>query len=360
MKSGFSPDTELLMSNGSHKMAKDVQVGDSIMGWDSTPRLVTEIGSGVGEMREIVSRRGGMDPKVISLNHPVVIFCTSFKIASKSIYDIRLQDHINGITEKRYMLRQPVDYDFHQTPLDPYIVGAWLGDGSASQITLTSADHEMISAWDDYWSGFPNLNRTINHGVGCSHISYWIDKKNRDSAGRMFNPYLRELKSYIINGEKRINSTYLLNSRDVRLQLLAGLIDTDGSKETSEGRYGYEYATIYDGLKDDFVKLSRSLGFRVSFKKKDNGLGFQRKGGLSKQIWNVRINGNHVDEIPCKIERKKKTTDHHKHKVQHCTYGFESESLGFGQWIGIKTHGDGRILLKDGIVIHDSNPIEEG
>lgn len=76
-----------------------------------------------------------------------------------------------------------------------------------------------------------------------------------NSRDNYFRNYLRELN--LLNN-KHIPAIYMYNSKEIRLALLAGLIDSDGY---------YDHSNIYEitqknkRLSDDILYLCRSLGF---------------------------------------------------------------------------------------------------
>ena len=49
----FSPDTDIVMYDGSIRKIKDIRIGDRVMGVDSTPRTVLSIHKGEAEMYEV-------------------------------------------------------------------------------------------------------------------------------------------------------------------------------------------------------------------------------------------------------------------------------------------------------------------
>ncbi len=60
---------------------------------------------------------------------------------------------------------------------------------------------------------------------------------------------------------KFVPISYLYNSREVRLAVLQGLLDTDGGPVTQDGRTcRIQYTTTSDRLRDDVLYLVRSLG----------------------------------------------------------------------------------------------------
>lgn len=142
-----------------------------------------------------------------------------------------------------------VEYPEKDLLIDPYVMGAMIGDGDCASMTFGCGDPEMTKR------------------VVTGKIS-WVKSKKNYSYGKVhFND---GFSHYSCRGKalaKRIHPDFLAGSKDQRLELLKGLMDTDGSVY----RKGtLEYATISPGLKDDFIELINSLGGiinKVSIKK---------------------------------------------------------------------------------------------
>lgn len=168
-----------------------------------------------------------------------------------------------GQTQYRYRLPRcaPVEFEAPREalPLDPYLVGALIGDGSLARsqtsVTFTSADEEVV---ERLRAAVPcgyavkrtsRINYRISHGRGRG--------ARRGQAGRaLFDALeavdLRGPRAY----EKRIPRRYLLATVAERLDLLRGLMDTDGC--SSGGRSTFH--TCSSGLAEDVLFLVRSLG----------------------------------------------------------------------------------------------------
>lgn len=145
----------------------------------------------------------------------------------------------------------PVEFESKGVlPLDPYLLGAWLGDGSGCG--FTTADQEMID----------RLTPTLPVGVRLvkrkQAYSYGITagKKTRTP-----NPFGAKISLLGLQGttcyDKFIPEVYLFSSVAARTALLQGLMDTDGYVSPSGG---LDYSTSSKRLCDDFVFLVRSLG----------------------------------------------------------------------------------------------------
>lgn len=133
-----------------------------------------------------------------------------------------------------------------ELPLHPYFVGCWLGDGTASKPRIAHAveDREHIVKLEGL--GF-RPSTTYRQG-NTDHVEYW---------GQGIQEQLRSLGLW---RNKHIPPRYLMGSVEQRLELLAGLIDTDGTVDRSRERV--IYYTTDQRLADGVKELVRSLGMR--------------------------------------------------------------------------------------------------
>ena len=122
-------------------------------------------------------------------------------------------------------LTAPLDLPEQDLPLDPYLLGAWLGDGHSSQAMITTADAEIVTAFED--QGF-RLVPTASAGKATTYrIS---DGPYAEANQRSFAGLLIALG---VMRNKHIPPAYLRASFKQRLALLQGLLDTDGTVSPS-------------------------------------------------------------------------------------------------------------------------------
>ena len=126
------------------------------------------------------------------------------------------------------------------------------------------------------------------------------------------------------------------------MQLLAGLIDTDGSEA---GGY-YDYLSASKALAEGVLQVSRSLGFAAYMHSKRI-----RYKGEAREYWRISISGD-VSEIPVLVERKKAAPRRQKKSVLRT--GFSVEAVGEEPFFGFELDGDGRYLLEDYTVCHNT------
>jgi len=152
------------------------------------------------------------------------------------------------IKEFRYI--QPIiDYEYQEVPIESRWLGIWLGDGDSDKPTITNVDSELIQFIYDH-------AQRVEMKVVKNNIHY---KTTENAPITKYNPNKLRIKLCELNliKNKHIPDIYLYNSRDVRLELLAGLIDTDG--HLSSGTY--EIIQKNTRLANDIQVLANGLGF---------------------------------------------------------------------------------------------------
>lgn len=143
----------------------------------------------------------------------------------------------------------PLEMPYRDLPIDPYLLGAWLGDGDMDRgyLTIGPQDRDHFErAISGEWS-----LRELKH-KGRSGITFAVDRVD----GLSLTSRLKEL-GYL--GGKRIPALYLRASVDQRRALLRGLMDTDGHCG-KRGRCAF--SSSIEGLAEDVYELLVSLGHK--------------------------------------------------------------------------------------------------
>lgn len=164
-----------------------------------------------------------------------------------------------NIEEKWFAIQnnKPVEYEEKEVSLDPYFLGLWLGDGNSRNTGITTIDSQTIK----YLESFSKSKKLHLRKEGDT---YFITPNTRggnkkDIPNRNF--ILSSLKELNLIKNKHIPNVYLYNSKEIRLSVLQGLMDTDGSCTTKEGMI--TFVTTSKQLSDDFYFLCRSLGINL-------------------------------------------------------------------------------------------------
>lgn len=249
---------------------------------------------------------------------------------------ISVKDYINNRTKgwrnayKCY--KSGVEYEKIDVVMKPYMLGLWLGDGTSAGPSITTVDPEII---DSIKSHYPTLKvsrvgKSITYGITSGHEGLrWAGK----------NIFLNQLKNLHLINNKHIPYEYLYNDRQSRLELLAGLIDTDGYQGTKM----FEIVQKKKILADQILILARSLGFRANIVKSEKYCmhkGVKRTG----TYYRVYISG-FTSEVPVILERKK-AGERLINKDPLC-YGITVKSISEKYYYHIEVDGNKRYLLGD-------------
>jgi predicted phage terminase large subunit-like protein len=139
-------------------------------------------------------------------------------------------------------------------PVDPYVLGVWLGDGRTNSSGMCSADQGIIdevSAIEGGHNNYANVGITQHFRIGPH---YRHGAKQADTLqGR--------LRTLGLLGNKHVPDAYKRSSASQRLSCLQGLIDTDGSV-SSDGQI--EFCSKLLRLAEDVKELVASLGHKAS------------------------------------------------------------------------------------------------
>ena len=234
--------------------------------------------------------------------------------------------------------------------LPPYLLGAWLGDGTSVAPEITSVDRAMLCYLKQFAKSVNGHVTSYDGANGhCPRHYISFNKKGVSFPKLEPNPVFNALRNLSLIKNKHIPDVYKINTRAVRLDVLAGLIDTDGYL-AGETKNTYEIITKYDRLKDDILYLVRSLGFGATCRKCTKTI---RSINFSGEYWRIFINGN-ISEIPVKIAYKKAKVKSINRQCDALTSGFTVQPIGTGDYYGFELDGNHHYLLGDFTVTHNS------
>jgi len=387
--------TQIIMSNGEIKLIEDIKVGDLLMGDDSTPRTVTSLARGRDKMYDIVPVKGEKYtvnqehilclrasgfPKLSCNNHKSNtnfnvqwlennIFCSktfTFKPndnknkeemrtlaeaffkniqnnpkTNDNVLEIAVKDYLHLSNKKKGFLKGykvAIDFPEKELPIDPYMIGYWLGDGTSSGASLTSQDSTVLYY---FAKTLPTYNLSLNYSYGYTY--------NISGNGKYHNNiFLNTLKGLNLINNKHIPIIYKCNSREKRLKLLAGLIDSDGCLCNNGG---FEFTQKNEKLMDDVIYLARSLGFSCYKANKKTSWTYNgiKNYGTS---WRIHINGKGIEDIPTIIPRKKSAIRQQIKDV--LVTGISVEYAGEDDYYGFTLDGNCRYLIGDFTVTHNT------
>ena len=148
---------------------------------------------------------------------------------------------------------EPLIFEEIELPLDPYTLGAWLGDGSRTKACITHAKTDAATVSKIVKNGYP-ISAVCVHGI-TGVITTYFSGPRPNVSGKLWTA----IKHLELNKEKHIPEMYKYASVEQRLELLAGLIDTDGSVD----KYGrVHFSNCNKRLINDVYELVAGLGMR--------------------------------------------------------------------------------------------------
>lgn len=159
----------------------------------------------------------------------------------------------------------------HPKPIEPYILGAILGDGCITK-SVTAVNSVQFTTMDD-----EIVQRFMSAGYDMGH--YWRKSGNKAKSYMIYDRNLVDaLKMLGLDGcdsaDKFIPRQYKYAPVEERKQLVRGLMDTDGYVD---GRGHMSYSTTSSRLAEDVAFVIRSLGGMATVKK--NSAGYRDKRG---------------------------------------------------------------------------------
>ena len=336
----FAPETPVLMYDSSIKLIKDICINDIVQGVTG-PKKVINTFIGNSQMYKIKTKRHG--EQTVSKGHLVQVEKRIF-VNGKYENGKRLKgnwkteqisypvEHLYNIqnnpsfTNEYYIYQsQAIEKPHKEVPIDPWVFGLWLSDGRSNGSYITTTDKILIKEIESK----------------CDITFKEIKQPNNWKTRYDINFYKRsELKKLNVLYNKHLPIQYLETSIEQRLNLLAGIIDGDGTYDVKCKNFN-----IYEPRQDlanSYCQLARSLGFVSSISK--------RTRVDCNDIFVICIGGD-VWKIPTRLVRKRIPIINRR--LDYTKSSFHIEKLDINQFVGIEVDGDNLFLLDNYVVVHN-------
>lgn len=221
----------------------------------------------------------------------------------------------------------PIETEEADLPIDPYVLGIWLGDGDASQGTISQDVKDMpILRAEIEGAGYEVVQHSRPTSIGVHGIRGHLSRLG-------------------VLGNKHIPDVYLNASSKQRLALLQGLMDTDGcvlpgAPRRGKSTFGNTNKALVDGV--DFLALS--LGFRTNVARQAPSTSANPQGGTSdtQEFWRVSFGADASTPCPFRYPRK----------AQHC-YRELTRSM---DWLTVRSiEPDGEAEVQCILIDHPSH-----
>lgn len=237
-------DTPILTRNGWAKFG-DLVVGDEVHTLD-------------GSLTKIVA----VSP--VMYNHKCYRVTTrsgaSLIADAEHLWQVSVRDHVTTVTTeelkkghngRRWLLPAPAPLQRPEIdlPIDPYILGYWLGNGNKDDSGFTVNNNDIPTLVSEF---------------ARSRLTHSAPKSQRGCAGIHAYGLRKDLQALGLSPAKFIPEQYLIASIPQRRALLAGLLDSDGYAATYPNGSGMvEFCNTSKLLAEQTLELVRSLGIKA-------------------------------------------------------------------------------------------------
>lgn len=260
---GFGKDLHedsILYLENTEVPIKDIKIGDRIYGADGKLTTVVQINKfdtleqfeiSFADGRKAICGEGHLWGVIDNKNQYKVLELKDIK------ENYLANPRKSGVQDSKYFIpiAKEIEYKVKDLPLDPYLLGFLIGDGGLTQhVTFTTADLECIEYLQ---KGLSDYSTCSIKKVSSAKYGYSITTDTKQE-----NPLFKILKDLNLIGhtiDKHIPSMYQYGSIEQRMELLRGLMDTDGYISKAGN---CEFTTISQQLSEDVCKLLGSLGIR--------------------------------------------------------------------------------------------------
>jgi len=339
--------TLCLMADGRTLPVEAIVAGDRLMGPDGKARTVLRTNTGRGPMYQINPIKG----ESWGCNDVHVLTLVNYRTGE--IRDMQL-DQWQSLTpsaqERWKQFSAGVDEFEHDPSLrpldvDPYFLGVWFGDGTKtlrtladgscvlSRVAVSKPDPEILEACEENARAWGLRIRTDGTTCPTHHL---VSMEGSPNA-------LLDTMRALVGPGIAVPASVLRGSREARLQFLAGFLDADGEH--------VQTCFTVAQKREDWARaiwfIARSLGFMATIRPRQA----RDQNGTEGTYFVVVISGE-TTQIPVRLPRRKAAVRTQR-KVATRT-GFSTEALGEGDYFGFTLDGDGRFLLGDFTVTHNT------
>ena len=285
-------DNTPVLTNEGWKNHGDLIIGDYVFGLDGNKKKVLNtINDGKDIEYEIEFTNG--ETIQCHAQHEWVVEHKDWNRSKNPRRKLETQELLDNRDYKLFSLPliEPVNLEEKELPIDPYVLGCWLGDGTSSSGSITYDENDV-----EHLEKIESLGYEVGKSWGKTNV--------KTSTIYKILPILKKLNLF---NNKHIPDMYIYSSLNQRLELLAGLIDTDGNvnkRTRSEGwrNSRVEFTSVSKPIIDGIVEVIQSLGIRVCIKEIEPST--SSSGIVGRQKY-YRIGFQPFIDIPTAVPRKK-------------------------------------------------------
>lgn len=378
--------TQILKSDGTLCAVEEVKIGDTLMGDDSKPRLIRSLTKGIDEMYKIVLKHG--QSYTVNSHHILTLASSAVPIINYDMinkqwivewndrgirkreyfdeeykakelftqleylntFDVPLDDYLSFPQEKKdqlYTYHTRVDFPSSNDHflIDPYLLGYWLGCGNLTHKTISVSEPAILEYLNEQLVKFKCVLQQGENNI------YNIINSSESTT----NLFIQALETLELTNWTSIPLNYKTGSFSMRMSILAGLIDSKGIKihDTDNNE---DSVIIKCNGPEIFIKdiefLTFSLGLMVVKYTQHEQYISEHKFAFNIKNFTIKIFGRGLELIPTLSSNMKFAT--WNNLIPATFQKFEVVPIGKGEYFGFELDGNGRFLLEDFIVTHNS------
>jgi hypothetical protein len=294
MGKALSLETPILTPN-EFVILKDLKVGDVIYGRDGKPTNITFITETMENRPcyEIIFMHG--EKIIADAEHlwNIVLPKTKEEITVNTLELLSYFNKFKNTSQSLHIKASNcIDFEYKEVPIDPYYLGLWLGDGGTKDLRITCTMEDYI----EYSRIFTNKGLEISQ--------FKLDKRSDKTGTFYIKGGTKKFKELGVWGNKHIPDLYIFNSKEIRLELLKGLMDSDGTCEKTGVSRFYQ-------SNEKFIDKVRILLSTLGIKSTKGEIPTTHKTAYTLCFAEKKLE---IFNLSRKLERQRNLLDHPKNK----------------------------------------------
>jgi len=177
---------------------------------------------------------------------------------TKQIYDTLYAGSKKEPNHRISTVAGGVNYSKRELPIDPYVLGLWLGDGANEGAQITAGKRDVFEIVNTL-----KQRNQFDEIIVTEYKNNVYGVRPTTKNTKKITSLNTLLKQYNLTFNKHIPDDYMLSDRNQRLDLLKGLIDSDGYID-QKGNCRFYNTNIE--LAKQTEKLIRSLGYKTTYR----------------------------------------------------------------------------------------------
>lgn len=325
----YDPDTLILTSDWTFKKIKDLEVGDKVLVEGGIEKTIVKKTQGITDTYKI-KQPYGVD-YIVTENHRLVL--NEYRKNGHKEVIMTPKEYLDSSKfRKKHLTRvtsKGIESKDKEITIPPYLLGLWLGDGRSSAFTILVNKEEE-----------PEILTYLGRIAEMRNLDFELKKSTSKKIVEFaFKGINRELRDINVYNNKHIPEIYMKSSIESRLQLLAGLIDTDGYSDKKKGVV--EFGMNRKDLIEQIRFLALSCGLSCSSVK-------HKTSNYNTDTYRISISGD-LSIIP--ILTEKKSFENYIPKTTGRRNKVDVEYIGKGNYVGIQVDGENdnerKLILQD-------------